>query len=82
MRRWALFLLALPLMAGPVTVIRNATVLTVTKGAPERVLGPGRLDEPAERVAVARAAAHRMSQQGLRVIAFAAWCGGKSSFTA
>lgn len=32
MNRFVLFLMAVPLLAGQTTVIRNATVLTVTKG--------------------------------------------------
>lgn len=61
MNRCALFLLALPLAAGQTTVIRNATVLTVTKGTFQGsiLIRDGKIVEAGEKV---------MAPDGARVI--------------
>jgi imidazolonepropionase-like amidohydrolase len=54
MKHFAWFLLAWPLVAGPVTVIRNATVLTVTKGTFQGsiLIRDGKIVEAGEKVSV------------------------------
>jgi imidazolonepropionase-like amidohydrolase len=54
MRRVAWFLLAWPLFAAPVTVIRNATVLTITRGTFQGsiLIRDGKITEAGEKVAV------------------------------
>src|ERR1700733_7693468 len=54
MKHFAWFLLAWPLVAGPVTVIRNATVLTVTKGTFQGsiLIRDGKIVEAGEKVMV------------------------------
>lgn len=61
MKRFALILLALPLAAGETTVIRNATVLTVTKGTFQGsiLIRDGKIVEAGEKV---------MAPDGARVI--------------
>jgi imidazolonepropionase-like amidohydrolase len=54
MKRCAWFLVAWPLVAGPVTVIRNATVLTITKGTFQGsiLIQDGKIVEAGEKVLV------------------------------
>ena len=54
MSRFVLFLLALPLAAGPATVIQNATVLTVTRGTfhGSILIRDGKIAEAGEKVMV------------------------------